>query len=137
MTRAELLALALKVLGVYFAIETLMFIPGFIIDLNQAYIFKTIPSHILYIIGQVVAFLFAFAIAYVLIGYGNRIAKALISDDEEIAYSYNPAHLEPILKIAVMIIAVWCLARGVPQLAGHLIDLGYRNYQGVLDVVGW
>lgn len=138
MTKRDILSVAFKILGIISVMYAMEYMNG--IGLGLGMIFQQ-PGpgqnfNPYWFLGTMIlsAFLYI-AIAYILLRWGDLIAKKFVREDSAISI-LDPSQWErPIFMLSLRIIGVVCLIKGVPELVKVLSELAFRGkYQGIISL---
>ncbi len=146
MTKRDILSISLKILGVFSIIYAVRQIPYIALTISMF-----IPqsgqglSSIWYLIGIITSIILAFVIAYILLRWGDSIAKKLVRKDSKIPSLNEKEWEKPIFILSLRVVGVLCLIRGIQELIKYLIrftSLGEKpgfltaqNWGGVISTI--
>jgi len=129
MTKRSILSLASKIIGLVFLAEAIVAIPS-VIQLVMMFwnpgvvnAGNPMPNALLYIGGLFLSF----AIASVLIGSSDWIARVLVSEDQEVALPDVKAHGRAILELACRIVGIVLLAQAIPAIVRLFAESALRT----------
>ena len=133
LTKSDILAVCLKLLGIYYFVTAIFYIPGFCFDLA----FANSNSNYWFMAGMILGFIFSFAIAYILLEYGERIATGCIpkEEDKELPITISQDTLPMLAKLIIRCIGLWCIMKGIPDFAMIGMDIAYRKYWELIGSV--
>ncbi|MBI4243285.1 MAG: hypothetical protein HY606_04265 [Planctomycetes bacterium] len=134
MTKRDILSVAFKILGVVSIMRVVLGIPTIGMSISMAF---QQPKHEQYFnpywfLGTTsISLILNLAMAYILLRWGDLIAKKLIRDDAVISLLRKGEWEKPIFMLSLRIMGVVCLVKSVPGLIKILPDLiSVRRYQG-------
>jgi uncharacterized membrane protein len=124
MTKRDVLSISLKIVGVYSVIYAVRLIPNFALAISMVFQqSRQNPSSFWFLAWSITAFVLALAATYILLRWGDSIAKKLIKENSEISAFAAKDWEKSILNLSLRIIGVVCLIRGIPELFNSLIRL--------------
>lgn len=124
MTKRDVLSVALKVLGAWCIVHSLSFLLTIGISL-QALLRSSQGDVTLrpMLIWGSVGFVLVLCAAYILLRFGDGIARRLAPIDSELSALGPSAWEKPVFVLSLRIIGVVCLVRGIPQLVRPIATL--------------
>jgi len=124
MTKRDVLSLALKISGVYSIIFAVRQIPSVVLAMNMMDSQPSSSSSPIRLFLSTVAGIFLIlVVAYILLRWGDLIARKLIKEDKNIPTSNNLDWERLFFILSLRIAGVICLIRGFPQLSNTLLRL--------------
>jgi hypothetical protein len=118
MTKRDVLSVALKIMGVYCLFTAIVSIPTIGFGISMA---TQVYGEVWMLITSIMYPIWLIGFAYVFIQFSEVFAEKLIPEDTQIP-SVDMSQLEkPIFVLAVRIIGVISLARGVPELVKFIV----------------
>ena len=127
MTKRDILSIAFKILGVISimrVIESVFAIGmGFAWRLGKPEVLTEYYDPQWFLWTGILAFVLWLAIAYFLLRWGDLFAEKLIRYDSVMPLPDNDQWERPVFILSLKVIAVVCLAMGIPRLIDSLFDL--------------
>jgi hypothetical protein len=130
MTKRSILSLACKVFGVIFLAETVAAIPR-VINYSLTFVHERVMSQVNptgYVLLDAGSIVLGFAIAYVLIGSSDWIARTLVPEDQDVPLSDLVTKGRAALEPACKIVGIVLIAQAIPEIVRTVSDyaLGAR-----------
>jgi hypothetical protein len=124
MTKRDVLSISLKIVGVYSVIYAVRQIPNIALAMSMVSAQSRQNSYSFwYIAWSITSFILALAATYILLRWGDLIAKKLVKENSEISALALKDWEKPIFNLSLRIIGVICLVRGIPESFNNLIRL--------------
>ena len=127
MTKRDVLSIAFKILGVISimrVIESIFAIGiGFAWRFGKPEVLQEVYDPQWFLWTGILSFVLWLAMAYFLLRWGDLFAEKLIRDDNVMSLSDNDQWERPVFILSMKVIAVVCLAMGIPRLIDSLFDL--------------
>ena len=143
MTKRDVLSIAFKILGVVALMYTIVLIPN--IGMAIRMLFQSHPDNyqsymsLWYFINTLVWPVGAFSMGYILIRWGDNIANKIVKDDKPLSMKVTEDWDKRIFNLALKIIGVIWLIKGIPELIksiGELIMRWYVYYYSISHIIG-
>jgi hypothetical protein len=133
MTKRDVLSIAFKIMGVYFISLAILSLPTLVLSIvslvqpEEKHFFGTIGTSIVMIIYP----FWLLGFAYVFFRFGDSITELLLPNDTELP-NLNIKYHKPIFRLALRIFGVYCLVRGIPDIASFLARVNQLNFESII-----
>jgi hypothetical protein len=137
MTKRDLLAAFLKILGVVFATFTVFNLATLFMPLE--FVGSTVRDNQFWVtIGLTAVFFIAIlAIVFVLLRWGDGIARMLERDSSPLPPLVTGDWEKPLFILSLRVAGVVCLISGVPGVIYHLIQVIYAAWSSLYGNISW
>lgn len=128
MTRRDILSIALKILGIYFLLQTIRFLPFFVTIVRELRYGQERPAFLSFAVAQVGVVLVSLVAAIILLKWSDGIAARLTKD-----YKYEPSApvrwlgRNELLEVAFTVVGVVIIANVLPRIPQIIADLRYEG----------
>jgi hypothetical protein len=139
MTKRDVVSVAIKIIAVVCLVFAGMAVPPIFANIGFARGgYSPDPGKVWFLISATLAPFWYLILAYVLMAWGDSFAASLVPEDSPIPPMGAVRWGERVFGIAMRIIGILCLARGIPDLIRLLVELPARRvYQQGIGMEKW
>jgi hypothetical protein len=139
MTKRDVVSVAIKIIAVVCLVFAAMAVPPVFANIGFTRGgYGPDPGKVWFLISATLAPFWYLILAYVLMAWGDSFAARLVPEDSPIPPMGASRGEERVFGIAMRIIGIVCLARGVPDLIRLLVELPTRMaYQQGIGTERW
>ncbi|MFB3895302.1 MAG: hypothetical protein ACE14V_03265 [bacterium] len=134
MTKRDVLSIAFKIIGVYFISLAILSLSTFALSIAALFqperdaVFGSYGTSIIMIIYP----FWLLGFAYVFFRFGDSITELLLPDDAKLPELDINRYHKPIFRLTLRIFGVYCLVRGIPEIAGFIVRVSQTNLESII-----